>query len=420
MIRKAEHTYRKKEVDTILSRISEPRQRIQVIMGPRQCGKTTSIRMALNEVVCDYDYYVADNKGTTDNSWILNAWEMTRLKQKQSGNKERIIVIDEIQKIKNWSEAVKQAWDEDTWNRTNIKAVILGSSRVMIQKGLEESLAGRFETIKMGYWDFEEMNKAFGMSLNEYIYFGGFPGLAGLIHDEERWREAVEDSIVLPMLSRDIEEIEEIRNPSLLRNIFYTGSSFSSRELSVSNLQTQINKGSEPTIASYLDILDKSMMLKPIQKASLAQLVTRKSIPKMQAYSNGFYNVGSGYSFEEAQNDPSEWGRQFESCIGAYLANHSITEGFQLLYWRGESIVNGKKNTYEVDYVLKRNDSLIGIEVKSGNSTTYSGITAFKSKFGNKVVAAFIVGKGGITLEQFFKVDLKKLFRTKANKPELA
>ena len=319
---------------------------------------------------------------------------------------EHILVIDEVQKIKGWSEQVKKEWDEDSRNHRNLKVILLGSSRLLLQKGLEESLEGRFETIKMGYWDWQEMHEAFGFSMDEYVYFGGFPGLAPDIQDEDRWRNLMEDSIISPILTRDILEIEEIRNPALLRQVFELACIESTKELSLTKMQGTMNSGTVPTIKNYLDILNKSMIVQPLQNYSSSRVKEKQSVPKMQVFNNAFRNRFGTFSFDEARVDPAEWGHQVESAVGAHLANRAMTDDYELFYWR-----NARRQ--ECDYVLRKGQALVAIEVKSGSVDKTVGFEKFKEQFADKVTAAFIVGPHALPLEDFFIMDLKSLFKKK-------
>lgn len=396
--------YKRAQLNVLKSRMVEPRRRIQIIMGPRQVGKSTLVGQFTEETDIPFDSFSADAVNRYDSSWIPNRWQEARMKMDLRGDGERILIIDEVQKIDNWSEQVKAEWDADTRNRRNLKVILLGSSRLLIQKGLEESLSGRFETIKMGYWEWDEMNAAFGFSLQQYIYFGGFPGLAPDIHDENRWRNLMEDSIISPVLTRDILEIEEIRNPALLRQVFELGCIESAKELSMTKMQGTMNSGTVPTIKNYLDVLNKSMTVIPLQKYSPSPIKGKNSVPKMQVYNNAFRNRYGLYTFDEAMTDSTEWGRQVESAVGAHLANRAVLDGFELMYWRDEQ-------KRECDYVLSKGQRLVAIEVKSGKADSILGFETFKRQYAERIANAFIVGSEGLPLEDFFKIDLNKLFR---------
>ena len=397
-------SYERPHLAILKSRMAEPRRRMQIIMGPRQVGKSTMVGQFLDTTDIPFDYFAADGVNRYDTAWIANHWQEARMKMDLHGEREHILIIDEIQKILGWSEQVKAEWDADTRHKRNLKVILLGSSRILLQKGLDESLEGRFEPIKMGYWEWNEMKDAFGFTMQQYIYFGGFPGLAPDIHDEDRWRDLMEDSIITPILTRDILEIEEIRNPALLRQVFELACMESARELSLTKMQGAMNSGTVPTIKSYLNILDQTMTVKPLQKYAPSPIKEKNSVPKMQVYNSAFRNRYGQYTFEEAVTNPTEWGRQVESAVGAYLANRSQLDGFELLYWRDE-------HKRECDYVLKKGQTLVAIEVKSSNADDSIGFEQFKTRFADHIAAAFIVGPEGLPLEDFFSMDLKRLLK---------
>lgn len=384
--------------------MAEPRRRMQIVMGPRQVGKSTLVGQFTEATSVPFDFFAADSVNRFDTSWIPNKWQQARMRMDIHSEQEHILVIDEVQKIKGWSEQVKKEWDEDSRNHRNLKVILLGSSRLLLQKGLEESLEGRFETIKMGYWDWQEMHEAFGFSMDEYVYFGGFPGLAPDIQDEDRWRNLMEDSIISPILTRDILEIEEIRNPALLRQVFELACIESAKELSLTKMQGTMNSGTVPTIKNYLDILNKSMIVQPLQNYSPSRVKEKQSVPKMQVFNNAFRNRFGTFSFDEARVDPAEWGRLVESAVGAHLANRAMTDDYELFYWRNE-------RRQECDYVLRKGQALVAIEVKSGSVDKTVGFEKFKEQFADKVTAAFIVGPHALPLDDFFIMDLKSLFK---------
>lgn len=398
--------YQRQHLNILTSRMAEPRRRMQIVMGPRQVGKSTLVGQFTEATSVPFDFFAADSANRFDTSWIPNKWQQARMRMDIHSEQEHILVIDEVQKIKGWSEQVKKEWDEDSRNHRNLKVILLGSSRLLLQKGLEESLEGRFETIKMGYWDWQEMHEAFGFSMDEYVYFGGFPGLAPDIQDEDRWRNLMEDSIISPILTRDILEIEEIRNPALLRQVFELACIESAKELSLTKMQGTMNSGTVPTIKNYLDILNKSMTVQPLQNYSASRIKEKLSVPKMQVFNNAFRNRFGSFSFDEARVDPAEWGRQIESAVGAHLANRSMMDDYELFYWRNE-------RRQGCDYVLRKGQALVAIEVKSGSVDKTVGFEKFKEQFADKVTAAFIVGPQALPLEDFFIMDLKSLFKKK-------
>ena len=380
------------------ARLEEERHFIQVVLGPRQVGKTTLVRQVLSTIQIPYSFYTADTE--QDGTWINEIWQKERLEMQFTGQKERLLVIDEVQKIHNWSEFVKKQWDEDTWNNTNIKLLLLGSSRLMIMHGLTESLAGRFELIRMTHWTFAEMHEAFNFDMRQYIYFGGYPGAASLIQDENRWRRYVRDSIAEPSITKDVLETSNVYKPALLRQIFELGCSYSTELLSLTKLQGQLqDAGNVTTIAAYLRLLKEANLLAGLYKYANDDARKHQSVPKFQVYNNALYNAYSRHTFRQVATDPKLWGRQVESAVGAYLLSQAELNDMNVWYWR--------QKDEEVDFVLEWNNEIVGIEVKSNHEKMTSGLVTFRNLFHPKL--ALIVGHEGITIEQFLSLDLEKL-----------
>jgi len=386
----------------IIDRLREPRKFLQVVMGPRQIGKTTVVKQVLQDLDKEIPYlmFSADNIPATQNSWISDCWTTARAQMKLEGRNELILVIDEIQKLKAWSEVVKKEWDDDTFNGINLKVVLLGSSRVLLQKGLADSLAGRFETIKMTHWTYSEMHEAFGLSLDEYVYYGGYPGAASLIKDPDRWSNYVRDSIIDATINKDILFETAISKPALLRQTFELGASYSGQIVSLTKMVGSLqDAGNTTTLSGYLNVLKDSGLLAGIPKFSIDKARQRASIPKFQVFNSALRSVYSGYSFREAMQNPKLWGHFFESAIGAHLVSGALTGNYEVNYWRdGNS---------EVDYILRKNNKIAAIEVKSNSDTTNRGLAEFRERY--KPLSSIVVGKGGMSAEAFLGGNPAKL-----------
>jgi predicted AAA+ superfamily ATPase len=395
--------YKVEQYQAITNRLREKRKFIQVIMGPRQVGKTTVIKQALQALDNKIPYLVfsADNIPATQNSWITDCWVAARTRMKFGGSKEFILVIDEIQKITSWSETVKKEWDDDSFNDINLKVVLLGSSRVLLQKGLADSLAGRFEAIKMTHWNFTEMHDAFGLSFDEYIYYGGYPGAASLIKDPDRWKNYIKDSIIDATINKDILLDMPISKPALMRQTFELGASYSGQIVSLTKIVGSLqDAGNTTTLSGYLNLLKDSGLLAGLQKFSIDMARQRASIPKFQVFNSALRNVFSGYSFSEAIQEPRVWGHYFESAIGAHLVSGALTGNYEVYYWRDGDL--------EIDYILKKDNKIAAIEVKSNAATTNKGLGWFRERY--KPHCSLVVGKGGMSADLFLKVNPSKLF----------
>lgn len=393
--------YKRSIYHTIIKRLEEHRMFIQVVMGPRQIGKSTVVKQVLDDLGKPYLLYSADTIPSTSPKWISECWANARLQMRAQQLEEMILVIDEVQKLKNWSEYVKKEWDADSLNHINLKVVLLGSSRVLLEKGLAESLMGRYEEIRMSHWSYPEMREAFNMSLEQYIYYGGYPGAAQLIEDEERWTNYVNGAIIDATINKDILMDSPISKPALLRQTFELSVAYSGKILSLTKMLGALqDAGNTVTLAGYLNLLGDSGLVTGLQKYSVDMARKRASIPKYQVYNNALLSVLSGLSFKEAVTDSKRWGQIFESAIGAYIISEAFVHRFEVYYWR--------EGNDEVDFVLKKNQKIVAIEVKSNGETKTTGMERFHKLF--NPLATIVVGENGIQPELFLSMDLRKLF----------
>lgn len=393
--------YKKAEYQTIKSRLEEDRKFIQVVMGARQVGKSTVVKQVLEDLSIPYQFFSADNVPATNAAWISNCWASTRSLKDNKNCDCIVLVVDEIQKVANWSEVVKKEWDDDTFHNRNIKVLLLGSSRVLLEKGLSESLAGRFEEIRMSHWSYKEMKECFGFTVDQYLFYGGYPGAAALIDDGERFEQYIQSSIIEATINKDILMDTPIGKPALLKQTFELGAAYSGNLLSLNKMLGSLqDAGNTSTLAGYVNLLNESGLLCGIQKYSVDMSRRRASIPKFQVYNNALKVVYSPLSFEQAILDRKAWGHIFESGIGAYIVSQAFINRFEVFYWR--------EHNDEVDFILRKKGGLVAIEVKSNAEKRTTGLDKFNRLF--KPKSSFIVGDGGISVEDFLLMDIRKLF----------
>jgi predicted AAA+ superfamily ATPase len=359
----------------LTQRLSEPKTLIQIVMGPRQVGKTTSLLQLASvwgEAKCVFKS--TDDASIEGKLWIDRAWDEARRLLQVGESSEVLLLLDEIQKIDQWSEAVKKNWDEDSRKRLPIKVVLSGSSSLSIQKGLSESLAGRFEVIEATHLSFIEYKEMINGDLDQYIYFGGYPGALDLIKDELRWRKYISQSIVESVLSRDILMMTRVDKPALLRRLFMLSAEYSGQILSYQKMIGHLqDAGNTTTLAHYLDLLDNAFLIAGLSKFEGGRPRLRSSSPKLQTHNNALMSAISIRSFSEARSEPDVWGRYVESAVGAHLINQGRVEGFDVAYWRD--------GNFEVDFVISLGKKVLGIEVKSGRRAKVSGLNAFSKKY---------------------------------------
>ncbi|KIA91467.1 ATPase AAA [Pedobacter kyungheensis] len=390
------------ELQKVVKVMKEPKRFIQVLVGPRQVGKTTLITQLVQKITIPHIFESADAVFASDRTWIEQVWFNTRELVKNNNEHGCLLVIDEIQKVDNWSEIIKRLWDEDMRNGVNIKLILLGSSRLLIQQGLTESLAGRFELTYLGHWSFTEMESAFGFTAEEYVWFGGYPGAAGLIKDEERWKSYVSNALIETSISKDILMLTRVDKPALMKRLFELGCLYSGQILSFTKILGQLSDaGNTTTLSHYLQLLDTAGLLGGIEKFAADVIRKRSSSPKFQVHNNALVSAQRNELFETIKKQPAEWGRMVESSIGAHLLNCSFVEGYKVFYWRHRND--------EVDFVLEKRGKTIGIEVKStGFVSGTSGMDAFNKM--HKPDKMLLVGGGGLPWQEFLKISPSSLF----------
>ncbi len=385
--------YRRPQAAELTRRLAGPRRFIQVVAGPRQVGKSTLVQQVTEDLAAAVRYASADEPTLRGAEWIAQQWEAARLAAGRAGKAGAVLVLDEIQKVPGWSETVKRLWDEDTRRRVPLKAVLLGSAPLLIARGMSESLAGRFELLHLPHWSFPEMRAAFGFGLEEFLYFGGYPGAASLIGEPERWRRYIADSLIETSVSRDVLLLTRVDKPALLRRLFDLACRYSGQILSYTKMLGQLqDAGNTTTLAHYLDLLAGAGLVCGLQKVAGDAARSRGSSPKLQVMNTALMTATSGLGFDEARSDREFWGRLAESAVGAHLANAAAAGECELFYWR--------ERTREVDFVVKRGKRLVAMEVKSGRAREVpAGMAAFVEAFRPK--RTLLVGGDGIALEEF-------------------
>ena len=384
----------------VLARLTEPRRFIQVLAGPRQVGKTTLVRQVLEQVSEPFHYASADEPVINTTVWLSQQWELARMKAAQHGA--AVLVLDEIQKIPRWSTLVKQLWDEDTNRGNQVKVVLLGSAPLLLQSGLGESLAGRFELISLAHWSWPEMREAFGLTLEQYLYYGGYPGAATLLDDHLRWAAYIRDALIETTISRDILLMTRVDKPALLRRLFHLGCEYSGQILAYQKMTGQLqDAGNTTTLAHYLELLAGAGMLTGLPKFSGARIRQRASSPKLQVLNTALLAALSVHDLAAALLNRDDWGRVVESAIGAHLLNSSVGQGIEVSYWR--------EGNLEVDFILQRGEQLVAIEVKSNRRRdALPGLAAFTKLYPR--ARTLLAGGQGISLQDFLEMPVSMLF----------
>jgi len=397
--------YQRPLLKKLLKRVREPRKFIQVIAGPRQVGKTTAALALLDIAGPGFlaEYHSADDTAHRDAVWIDQIWESLRIRMNFERKKNAVLIFDELQKITDWSASVKKNWDRDTRENRKIKLVLSGSSRLLLIDGLSESLTGRFEMNYAGHWSLAEMQGAFGVTPDQYKWFGGYPGAAAFIGDEPRFKDYIRNSIIEPTMTRDILLTTKIDKPALLRQLFEIGAGYGAQIVSYNKMLGHLqDAGNTTTLAKYMKLLDQAGLLSGLNKYSGRRVETRGTIPKFLIHNTALMSAMRKNTFEEAAANRAEWGSIEECSVGAHLVGQvNARSNASLFYWRDK--------TAEIDFIIVYGNQVLGIEVKSGDDGLSKKTSEiFSARFpGAKLI---LVGRHGVPYEVFMKADLDDIF----------
>ena len=383
--------YQRTVVQTVVRMLRKSPQLLHVLIGARQVGKTTAAVQIAEHMGWSNVFAAADSPLPPGPEWVESHWARARQAAK-SGTGPTLLVLDEVQKVRGWSETVKRLWDEDRRARRPIYVLLLGSSALLLTKGLSESLSGRFFLHRCPHWTWAECRQAFGSDLAQWLYFGGYPGAAAFMDQESDWRRYVADALIETVVARDVLQLQTVAKPALLRHLFALSAAYPAQILSYNKMLGQLqDAGNSTTLAHYLKLLETAFLVSGLEKFSLGRVRTRGSSPKLILWNQALINALSSHSFRKAQEDPVWWGRIVENAVGAHLVNHLHGPQWNIGYWR--------EGNEEVDFIVSRADGICAVEVKSGRSGRTSGLDVFRVRYPR--AKAILVGGEGIPLEEF-------------------
>lgn len=387
--------YERPVVEAVLRMIRQGPPLLQILVGARQVGKTTAAEQVVEKLGRPHIFAAADTPLPPGPEWIETQWARTRSLAKDTAQP-ALLVLDEIQKVRGWSQQVKRLWDEDRRRKQALHVLLLGSSTLLLQHGLSESLAGRFFLHRCPHWGWAECRKAFGWDLERWIYFGGYPGAAPLADRPREWRQYVADSLVETVLARDVLQLQAVAKPALLRHLFVLSASYPAQILAYNKMLGQLqDAGNTTTLAHYLKLLETAFLVSGLELFSRGQRRKRGSSPKLVLWNQALINALAPRPFEEARSDAGWWGRLVENAVGAHLLNHLPAPEWGVTYWR--------QGNAEVDFVVERGRTVWGLEVKSGRPRPAFGLAAFRTAYGK--AHTLIIGSDGIPLEEFLGAD---------------
>ena len=389
------YPFERKIVSEITAGLGSKKKLLHIITGSRQVGKTTASQQIAEKWPGEVLIFSADSPIPPGPEWIQGNWDRAiRLAKSGKGKHDVLLILDEIQKVRGWSEIVKLLWDEELKSNAGLQVLLLGSSSLLLQQGLTESLTGRFFLYHCPHWQYLEMKEAFGWNLEQWIFYGGYPGAADLINEEEIWSRYVTDSLIETVLAKDILQLQTVAKPALLRHLFLLACGTPSQILSYNKMLGQLHDaGNTTTLAHYLKLLESAFLVSGLELFKRGKQKKRGSSPKLILWNNALVNAVTGDSFSESTTDPSWWGRLVENAVGGHLLNSLAGCPYSLYYWRQRHL--------EVDFVLETPKQTWAIEVKSGKSSTMRGMTKFCELYPE--THPLVIGSGGMGLEDFFR-----------------
>lgn len=392
--------YRRRFSNDLEQRLREPRRFLQVVTGPRQTGKTTGVAQAVDAAGLPAHVVTADVPAPPTPEWVAAQWDVARLAARAAPS---VLVFDEVQKVHGWSEVVKRLWDEDTAFGVDLRVVVLGSAALLVQRGLTESLAGRFEVLRSPHWSYVEMRDAFGWDIDRYVTYGGYPGTATLLDDPQRWAAYVRDSLIETTVARDVLALARVDKPALLRQLFQAACEHSGQLVSYTKLLGQLHDaGNTTTLAHYLDLLTAAGLVTGLPKYTGGAVRRRASSPKLLALTTALVTAAHADAGLGARVDPRRWGALVETAALAHLVHTAAGTPTNVGYWR--------EGNLEVDAVLWDAERTVALEVTSARRPhTEAGLTAFAKA--HRCDRRLVVGGQGMPLSAFLSMSAADLLR---------
>lgn len=378
-----------KVVDDLESALRQSPPLLQILIGPRQVGKTTAAWDLAKRLEWPSVFEAADLSPPPGPEWIETHWQRARALR----GRPALLVLDEIQKVPGWSVTVKRLWDEERRRPNPVSVVLLGSSSLGLHQGMTESLAGRFLLHRCMHWSFPEVASAFGMSLEEWIFFGGYPGAEAFRKNESQWVRYIADSLIETAIARDVLQMHTVAKPALLRSLFGLAATHPSQILSWNKMLGQlVDAGNTTTLSHYADLLETAFLLSALPLYSAGIPRKRAGSPKLILWNNALVSAFCSHPYAEARRSGPWWGRLVENAVGLHLLNQLPRESYAVSYWRD--------GMQEVDFVVTRGKEVWALEVKSGRPGRNSGLERFRERYPR--AKALLIGTGGIPLEEFF------------------
>ena len=343
---KAGGTLRRQIVDLLHANLEGHDPLIQIVVGPRQVGKTTAVEHLIKEWQGKAHYATADAIVGDYGPWLEKQWQ----KALASGEN-TLLVLDEIQKVKNWTDIVKKLWDAS--KSRGIRVVLLGSTSLnhCLSRPIPESLSGRFVPIYVPHWSFAETQETFGCDLDQYTLYGGYPKAMELAHNSIAWQDYVGRAIINPIIDVDIYQLGRFKNVDNLRRAFRVFCQEFSTDINLTSLLNKIqHTGNTEIVKKYLNGFAEAFLLTQLHHIDDNGFPDPRKNPRIMANCPAVFTYGRD-SMKSFSEDPI----RFEQLVAGELSRIPHTS---FGYWQQSDKIG-------MDYFIKMPDQQIfGITIE--------------------------------------------------------
>lgn len=365
------------------------RNEIEVILGPRQCGKTTLLYQLIDHLqkekgISSQQIVYSNLDWVVDYSFFKSPLTFyDKMKAIVGEDKKIYLFLDEVQRLNNPGKFLKGLYDLNA----NMKIIVSGSSSLEIRSKLKEYLTGRkretllypisllewvvhqrsdfygrvLDTLnKISEKDFirslNHFEKIYGSlvkeSFNEILTFGGYPKVLCAPQSEKR---DVLDEIYTSYIKRDVVEFMKIEKPDLYNNLVKSLAHQVGNLVNYAELSSLLG-GNQITIKKYVNILSQTYVIHLLPPLLGNRRNEIKQAHKVFFIDNGLRNLVSGnLSKPSIETD----GFALENVVFSEVTKHLI-KGNNLFFWR-------TKGGTEVDFVIDvEKETVIPVEVKRG------------------------------------------------------
>lgn len=320
--------------------------RAVAVVGPRQSGKTTLVRMTFP----DKEYVSLENPDTRN-------FALEDPRGFLAGFPDGAI-LDEVQRTPDIFSYLQQLLDEDA---TCGRFILTGSNNFLLQENISQSLAGRVGYLFLLPLSLGELPNS-DLPVNELLYKGFYPAL----HNDETEAETSRyfANYIRTYVERDVRLIRNITNLTSFERFLRLCAGRTGQLLNVSNLAVETGVDNK-TITAWLSVLEASFIvfrLQPYHKNFNKRIVR---VPKLYFYDTGLASALLGIENANQLKLHPLRGALFENMIVVDFLKNRYNQGklSNLYFWR-DSL--GR----EVDLLIENHDGLVPIEIKSGQTIT--------------------------------------------------